>query len=86
MPALGKAMANDLEPAALSLRPELDDVLRRAPPLEAEGVLVSGSGPTCVFLARDAEHAQQACARLSQAGCTAICAEGPVPGARVVAT
>jgi 4-diphosphocytidyl-2-C-methyl-D-erythritol kinase len=85
VPALGKALANDLQPAALSVRPELAGVLRLAPTVEAEGVLVSGSGPTCVFLARDAEHAQQVCARLSQAGCTAVCAEGPVPGAEVVA-
>jgi len=84
--ALGKAMVNDLQAAALSVRPELGDVLRLAPTVEAEGVVVSGSGPSCVFLARDAGHAQQVCARLSQAGCTAVCADGPVPGARVVSS
>jgi len=84
VPALAGALANDLQPAALSLRPELAGVLRLAHRVDAEGVLVSGSGPTCVFLARDAEHAQQTCTRLSQAGRTVVRAEGPVPGARVV--
>jgi 4-diphosphocytidyl-2-C-methyl-D-erythritol kinase len=43
------ALENDLQPAALSLRPELADVLAR---LEAAGApaLVSGSGPTCFAL------------------------------------
>jgi 4-diphosphocytidyl-2-C-methyl-D-erythritol kinase len=42
-------LENDLQPAALSLRPELAEVLGR---LEAAGgpALVSGSGPTCFAL------------------------------------
>ena len=82
--ALGKSMANDLQSAALSLRPDLAGVLRLAATVGAEGALVSGSGPTCAFLAHDEEHAQQVLTGLSRAGCFAVCAVGPVPGARVV--
>jgi 4-diphosphocytidyl-2-C-methyl-D-erythritol kinase len=82
--ALGPAMANDLQPAALSLRPELAGVLRLAATVDAEGALVSGSGPTCAFLARDEAHAQQVLTGLNRAGCSAVCTVGPVPGARVV--
>lgn len=82
--ALGRAMANDLQPAALTLRPALADVLRLAASLEAVGALVSGSGPSCAFLARDESHAQQVHAGLARAGCSVVCADGPVAGARVV--
>lgn len=47
---LARGLDNDLEPAALSLRPELQRTLDR---LRAEGALgaaVSGSGPTCFGL------------------------------------
>jgi 4-diphosphocytidyl-2-C-methyl-D-erythritol kinase len=81
---LGRAMSNDLQPAALSLRPELSAVLQRGRALGALGALVSGSGPSCVFLARDRLHAQQLCDGLSAAGCQAVPAVGPVPGAQVV--
>ena len=39
---------NDLEPAALSLRPEIADVLDRVRAAGAESAFVSGSGPTAV--------------------------------------
>jgi 4-diphosphocytidyl-2-C-methyl-D-erythritol kinase len=86
VPGLGRAMANDLQPAALSVRPELAGVLRLAATVGAEGALVSGSGPTCAFLARDGAHAQEVFAGLTRAGCSAVCTEGPVPGARVVSS
>jgi 4-diphosphocytidyl-2-C-methyl-D-erythritol kinase len=82
--ALGRAMVNDLQPVALSVRPALADVLRLAASVEAAGAVVSGSGPTCAFLARDEAHAQQVLAGLTRAGCAAVCTAGPVPGARVV--
>jgi 4-diphosphocytidyl-2-C-methyl-D-erythritol kinase len=49
---------------------------------------VSGSGPTCAFLATDEEHAVELAVGLSAAGVcrTVRRAEGPVPGARVVDT
>jgi 4-diphosphocytidyl-2-C-methyl-D-erythritol kinase len=49
---------NDLQPAALQLRPDLASgrsALRRAGAL---GTLVSGSGPTVLALARDERHAR----------------------------
>lgn len=55
--ALAPLLRNDLEPAAVALRPALAD--RRAAMLEAGALaaLVSGSGPTLLGLARDATHA-----------------------------
>jgi 4-diphosphocytidyl-2-C-methyl-D-erythritol kinase len=41
---------NDLQPAALSLRPEIADVLDRVRGAGAESAFVSGSGPTVVGL------------------------------------
>jgi 4-diphosphocytidyl-2-C-methyl-D-erythritol kinase len=83
---LGRAMVNDLQPAALSLRPDLARVLRLGASVEAAGVVVSGSGPTCAFLCRDEAHARQVAADLSRAGCRAVGTDGPVPGARVLRT
>ena len=39
-------LVNDLEPAALSLRPEIDDALEALREVGAEHAMVSGSGPT----------------------------------------
>jgi len=85
--ALGAALANDLQPAALSLRPSLRRTLQAGREGGALGALVSGSGPTCAFLARSAGHAAELAAALSEAGLVraAVSAHGPVPGATVVA-
>ncbi|MBB6118971.1 4-diphosphocytidyl-2-C-methyl-D-erythritol kinase [Nocardiopsis algeriensis] len=48
--ALGAALANDLQEAALSLLPELGRTLEAGRAAGALGALVSGSGPTCAFL------------------------------------
>ena len=55
--ALGAALHNDLEEAAMYLRPSL--AAGKASMLEAGalGAMVSGSGPTVVGLARSAQHA-----------------------------
>jgi len=55
---LAGVLRNDLEPAAIALRPGLAD--RRAAMLEAGALaaMVSGSGPTMLGLARDELHAQ----------------------------
>jgi 4-diphosphocytidyl-2-C-methyl-D-erythritol kinase len=52
----------------------------------ALGALVSGSGPTCVFLAADADDAVAVAAALAGRGVcrTVRTAYGPVPGARLV--
>jgi 4-diphosphocytidyl-2-C-methyl-D-erythritol kinase len=83
---LGAALDNDLQAAALSLRPGLADVLKAGHAAGALAGLVSGSGPTCVFLAADGPHATRIAEDLTAAEvCRAArTAHGPVPGARVI--
>ncbi len=83
---LGRALSNDLQPAALSLFPSLRKTLAAGLELGALGALVSGSGPTCVFLAASAERATELAVSLSGAGvCRSVArVTGPVPGAAVV--
>lgn len=83
---LAKALYNDMAPAALSLRPALRDVLDAGDAAGALASLVSGSGPTCVFLARDASHATAIAAAMESSGTCreARVAHGPVAGARLI--
>jgi 4-diphosphocytidyl-2-C-methyl-D-erythritol kinase len=83
---LGAALGNDLQAAALALRPELADVLKAGYAAGAVAGIVSGSGPTCVFLATDAGHAEKVASGLNAAGVCreARTARGPMPGARLV--
>jgi 4-diphosphocytidyl-2-C-methyl-D-erythritol kinase len=83
---LGRALSNDLQPAAVALRPALRLLLSAGRDLGALGVLVSGSGPTVALLARDGGHGEALAAALARDGrCRrAVVAAGPVPGARVV--
>jgi len=81
---LGAALRNDLQVAALNLRPDLADLIGQG---EREGALagiVSGSGPTVAFLCSDAEAAIGVRVALSASGHVAVGAHGPVPGARVI--
>lgn len=84
--ALGAALRNDLQDAALSLRPALAQTLATGRQAGALGALVSGSGPTVVLLARGPEHAIDIAVALSATGtCRAVKrAHGPVGGARVL--
>ncbi|NEC92166.1 4-(cytidine 5'-diphospho)-2-C-methyl-D-erythritol kinase [Streptomyces sp. SID12501] len=84
--ALAATVSNDLQPAALSLFPALADTLAAGRAAGALTALVSGSGPTTAFLARDAEAARQVARALSASGtCRAVrVTAGPVPGATVV--
>jgi 4-diphosphocytidyl-2-C-methyl-D-erythritol kinase len=83
---LGKALSNDLQAAAISLRPSLAQVLETGDDLGALGGIVSGSGPTCAFLARDHEHALDIAVGLTSAGVcrTVKTATSPAAGAKVV--
>jgi 4-diphosphocytidyl-2-C-methyl-D-erythritol kinase len=83
---LGQALSNDLQAPALALFPALRKTLAAGREAGALGALVSGSGPTCLFLARDAEHATDLAVQLSGAGvCRMVArATGPAPGATVV--
>jgi 4-diphosphocytidyl-2-C-methyl-D-erythritol kinase len=84
--ALGEALVNDLQPAALDLRPALNRTLTAGLELGAVGALVSGSGPTIAFLAPDEAAAVELAVALSAEGlCRSVRrATGPVPGARVI--
>jgi 4-diphosphocytidyl-2-C-methyl-D-erythritol kinase len=84
--ALGAALHNDLEEAACSLRPTLRETLATGREAGALGAVVSGSGPTVVFLASSPEHAIDISVALSATGtCRAVKrVHGPVGGARVV--
>lgn len=83
---LGKALHNDLQPAALSLRPGLRQVLEVGDDYGALGGIVSGSGPTCAFLVAGEEQALDLAVALTASGfCrSAKRAVGAVPGARIV--
>lgn len=82
---LAPELSNDLQIPAISIKPSLQRVLDTGVELGALAGIVSGSGPTCVFLTRDTNHALDVAARLSGAGVcrTVRTAQGPVPGARV---
>ncbi|MCP9958640.1 MULTISPECIES: 4-(cytidine 5'-diphospho)-2-C-methyl-D-erythritol kinase [Streptomyces] len=84
--ALAGALANDLQPAALSLRPSLADTLAAGMAAGALAGIVSGSGPTTAFLVKDAEDAEAVAAALTASGtCRAArTATSPAPGARVL--
>jgi len=83
--ALGNALSNDLTEAALSLRPELEDTLSIGIEAGALGAILSGSGPTAMFLATDEQHSLDIAFALSSAsGCADVVqSRGPVPGARL---
>ncbi|HEY6787902.1 MAG TPA: 4-(cytidine 5'-diphospho)-2-C-methyl-D-erythritol kinase, partial [Trebonia sp.] len=82
---VGQALGNDLQAPALTLFPALRETLATGRALGALGALVSGSGPTCFFLARDAEHATGLAAQISGADVcrSATTATGPAAGASV---
>lgn len=84
---LGRALHNDLQAPALSLRPELEGALAMGRECGALGGIVSGSGPTLMFLAADREHALDLAATVDASGVCqdVLTAIGPVPGARIIA-
>jgi 4-diphosphocytidyl-2-C-methyl-D-erythritol kinase len=82
---LGKHLSNDLQAAALRLRPELAQVLALGGLESAYGAVLSGSGPSCLFLCEGRSHAvRMAEALRSQHLGPVSFAPGPVHGARVV--
>ncbi len=56
---VGPLLSNDLQPAALSLQPLLRRALAAGREHGALGAIVSGSGPTCAFLASDTDAASE---------------------------
>ena len=82
---LAAALHNDLEAPALDLRPALGDLIAHG---EAEGALrgmVSGSGPTVVFLCWSGDHARSLADTLQGDDLPVVLvANGPVAGAHVL--
>lgn len=83
--SLARALHNDLQDAAVDLRPELGLLLAEG---ETEGALrglVSGSGPTCLFLCESADHARDLAGALMRSGREIVLvANGAVAGAHLV--
>jgi 4-diphosphocytidyl-2-C-methyl-D-erythritol kinase len=77
LPAARELLRNDLEPAAVSLCPEIAEALRNAREAGAEEALLSGSGPTVVGLFARANgfgRAQRAAGGLTGRAPAPICA------------
>ncbi|NPC97400.1 4-(cytidine 5'-diphospho)-2-C-methyl-D-erythritol kinase [Nocardioides sp. zg-DK7169] len=88
--ALAAALHNDLQAPALDLRPELGALIARGEEAGALRGLLSGSGPTCLFLCRDGDHAREVAAALDAGDPgdhphpTVLVANGAVSGAHLV--
>lgn len=83
--ALAATLHNGLQEPAFDLRPDLRDLVAQGEAAGALRGLVSGSGPTCVFLCESGDHAATVAAGLRDAGHgTVLTATGPVAGATVV--
>ncbi len=72
LPALGRAMENDLEAAALSLRPELVRTLGALEEAGAIAARISGSGPTAFGVFASVVDAESAAALVSDATVTSL--------------
>lgn len=84
--ALAACLHNDLEEAAISLRPELADVSALAEEAGALRAIVSGSGPTIAALVPDPMTGMLVSRALEASSLIAgtVRADAPVAGARVV--
>jgi 4-diphosphocytidyl-2-C-methyl-D-erythritol kinase len=85
---LAPLLSNDLQAPALRMKPALRRTIEAGRDAHALGAIVSGSGPTCAFLAAGEAEAISIVAALAGSGtCRAVRrAHGPVAGARIVAT
>ena len=83
---LAAVLRNDLAAPALSLMPGLHSTLAAGTQAGALAGMVSGSGPTCVFLCRNAQQADDVAEEIIDSGkaSTAITATGPAPGVTVL--
>ena len=83
---VGKALNNDLQAAAISLRPALRLILDTGQEYGALGGLVSGSGPSVAFLVADEDHSLDLAVALTSSGVVGSVAraQGPVSGAKII--
>ena len=75
---------NDLQEAAVSLRPELQRILDLGDEAMALTAMISGSGPTVALLARDANDAIAIASRVTTFGFDAIITSSPAGAAQRV--
>lgn len=73
-------LENDLQEAALSLRPDLIPLFAQAEAAGALRAIISGSGPTIALLAPNAEEAQAIASRMRVYVANAIATSGPAAG------
>jgi 4-diphosphocytidyl-2-C-methyl-D-erythritol kinase len=76
-------MVNDLQAAAISLRPEIEDALQALRGAGAEVAMVTGSGPTAFGLFGDTAAAEDAVSELAGAFPSAIATEPLAPGTEI---
>ena len=83
---LAEFAANDLTEAAVSFMPEIAEIMEAGRDAGAVLPLLSGSGPTIGFLARDAHHALDLAVLLqaTRGVNEALRTTGPAPGAHIV--
>jgi 4-diphosphocytidyl-2-C-methyl-D-erythritol kinase len=81
---LAELMHNDLEEAALSLRPDLRIKITTALQHGALRAMVSGSGPTVLALASSEAAAMQIARAMNELGYNAIATQGPALATRLV--
>ncbi|KAK4867813.1 hypothetical protein LT330_007472 [Penicillium expansum] len=80
------ALVNDLEGPSTQLLPDIEIALRAGKTAGAVASLMSGSGSTCAFLARDETHARSLMIELQKETVfkEVLMASGPVEGVRVL--
>jgi 4-diphosphocytidyl-2-C-methyl-D-erythritol kinase len=77
--AYADLLVNDLEPAALALRPEIEDALDSLRGAGAGQVMLSGTGPTAVGVCEDIVAAERVAARLDREVDAIVCEAGRAP-------
>ncbi len=80
---VAKYMHNDLEIAAIALRPQLAKTIEAGIKARALRSMVSGSGPTIAHLAKNRIHAEQIASRLGLAGLPSIATFSSLIGTRL---
>lgn len=80
---VAKFMHNDLEIAALAIRPELANTIEAGRKAGSLKSMVSGSGPTIAHLAQNRVHAEQVANRLTLAGFPSLVTHTSLTGTRL---
>jgi 4-diphosphocytidyl-2-C-methyl-D-erythritol kinase len=82
--ALAASLHNDLQAAVLDLRPDLAKLIAAGESAGALRGLVTGSGPTCVFLCASSDQAREVAAGLRETHDVVLVTTGAVAGAHTV--